>query len=512
MGTDQPPDGSRLVACKTMPLDPRTPVIVGVGQVTHRAEGLDDAREPVDLMAEAVARAASDAKLGGVPAADVVRVVNLLTWPYRDPAHFLAARLGVSPRETGYTTPGGNTPQTLVNLTALEIQRGELEVAILAGGEAWRTRQRAQRAGATITWDKLPRDATPGRVLGSDLEMSAPEEQARGIFMPVQLYPMFESALRGVSGASPDEHLAHIAELWSRFSLVAATNPHAWIQDAKSPVEIRTPGPDNRMIGLPYTKYMNSNNDVDMAAALLICSAEAAQRLDVPEERWVFPHAGTDCREIPFVSHRVGFADAPAVRIGGQTVLELAGIGIDDVDVIDLYSCFPSAVQAGAAALGVGLERQLTRTGGLSFAGGPWNNYVMHAIATVVGDLRERPGAHGLVWGNGGFLTKHSFGVYASTPPASGFRHAQPQDEIDRLPRRELAAPEEASGPAVVEAYTVMHDRDGDPEMAIASCLLRDGRRAWGTSSDAGLARAMCDGEWVGRAITLDHAGAVVDA
>jgi acetyl-CoA C-acetyltransferase len=488
-------------------IDPRTPVIVGAGQVTHRAEGLDDAREPVDLMAEASRSAAADAGLGSVPSADVVRVVHLLTWPYRDPAHFLAGRLGLSPRETGYTTAGGNSPQTLLNVTAREIQAGELDVALLAGGEAWRTRQRAQRAGATISWDKLPKGTEPGRLLGAELVMNAPEELARGIVMPVQIYPMFESALRAGAQRDPAEHLVAVSELWSRFSEVAAGNPYAWVQEAHTAEEIRTPGPGNRMIGLPYPKYMNSNNDVDMAAALLVCSVAAARRLDVAEDRWVFPLAGTDCHEIPFVSHRDGFADTPAVRAGGRRALELAGLGIDDVEVIDLYSCFPSAVQAGAVSLGLGLDRQLTRTGGLSFAGGPWNNYVMHAIATVVGDLRDRPGAAGFVWGNGGYLTKHGFGVYSTTPPTAGFRYDHPQDEVDRLPRRDVASPGDAVGAATVEAYTVMHDRDGAPETALAACLLADDRRAWSVSTDPDTVPALCDGEWVGRRVCLDDVG-----
>ena len=142
----------------------------------------------------------------------------------------------------------------------------------------------------------------------------------------------------------------------------------------------------------------------------------------MPRDRWVFVHAGTDCHEHPFVSNRWSFADTPAVELGGRRALELADCTIDDVALIDLYSCFPSAVQLGAKSLGLSLDRQLTRTGGLSFAGGPWNNYVMHAIATMVGDLRAAPGELGLVWANGGYATKHSFGIYSTGPPSSGFR------------------------------------------------------------------------------------------
>jgi acetyl-CoA C-acetyltransferase len=221
----------------------------------------------------------------------------------------------------------------------------------------------------------------------------------------------------------------------------------------------------------------------------------------------VFPHAGSDCHEHPFVSNRWSFADTPAVALGGRRALELAGLTIDDIDIVDLYSCFPAAVQLGAQSLGLPLEQQLTRTGGLPFAGGPWNNYVMHAIATVMNELREAPGSNGLVWANGGYTTKHAFGVYSTTPPTTPFRHAYPQDEIDDMPRRELALPPEAIGAATVEAYTVMHDRDGRPETVLSACLLADGRRAWGTSTEPELASAVCEGEWVGRRIDLDAEG-----
>jgi acetyl-CoA C-acetyltransferase len=131
----------------------------------------------------------------------------------------------------------------------------------------------------------------------------------------------------------------------------------------------------------------------------------------------------------------------------------------------------------------------------------------MHAIATVVTDLREQPGDRGLIWANGGYATKHAFGVYSTEPPEHGFRHAKPQEEIDALPRRSLALPDEAAGEATIEAYTVMFSRDASPEQAIASCLLADGRRAWGTSTDPEVAGAMCDGEWVGRPVELSIVG-----
>ncbi len=180
-----------------MPVDPRSPVIVGVGQHLHRAEGLDDALSPVDLMAEAVQAAAADS--GGADVlshAQSVRIVQLLSWRYRDPAALLAARLGMQPAETAYTTAGGNTPQSLVNQTALEILDGTLDCAVLSGGEAWRTRMRARRTETVLDWEKQEDTVEPTRMIGSEMKMNHPYELERGVVMPVQVYPMFETALR----------------------------------------------------------------------------------------------------------------------------------------------------------------------------------------------------------------------------------------------------------------------------------------------------------------------------
>ncbi len=489
-----------------MAIDPRTPVIVGVGQTLHHAAGLDDAMEPAALMEAAIVAAAADAGLAGPPLFDSIRVVSSLSWKYGNPAWIVAQRLGQEPRELAYTTSGGNTPQTLVNKTSLDILAGRLDIAVLTGGEAWRTRMRARKQNAILEWPKAPEDQPPV-MIGDNLDMTHPAEAERGVYLPVQIYPMFETAIRAAAGRDPEEHLVRVSELWSRFSEVAAANPAAWIREPKTAEEIRTTSPSNRLIGLPYRKYMNSNNDVDMAAAIIICAAETAERLGVARERWVFPQSGADCHEHAYVSNRDTFARTPAIELGGTRAMELAGVGIDDVGIVDLYSCFPAAVQLGAQSLGLSTDRQLTRTGGLPFAGGPWNNYVMHAIATVCNDLRAQPGEKGLVWANGGYATKHAFGVYATEPPAEPFRHVYPQDEIDALPKRELASAEDAAGPATIEAFTVMHGRDGSPEQAIATCLLADGRRAWGLSTDADVMAALTDGEWVGYQATLSATG-----
>jgi acetyl-CoA C-acetyltransferase len=474
-------------------LDPRTPVIIGVGQRSQRVDRGEPELEPVDLMVEAARTALEDAGVTDPSCIDSVRTVSLLSWRYADPGSLVAERLGVGhPVDSAVSAMGGNSPQMLLNRTALDILAGDTSCALLAGAEAWRTRSKHRAEGGSPPWTKQPEGTAPAREIGAPVEMSHDAESALGIWLPIQVYPMFEQAHRHHLGRSPEEHQRVLGGLWSRFSEVAAKNPHAWIQQAMTPEEVTTPSPTNRMVGLPYTKVMNSNNAVEQSAAVLVCSVEVAGRLGVPRDRWVFPLAGSDAHEHPYVSHRDSLHTAPAVGIAGRAALEAAGMSIDEVDHVDLYSCFPVAVEVGAAELGLDLDRQLTLTGGLSFAGGPWNDYVMHAIATMVETLRADPGSTGLIWGNGGFLTKHAFGLYSTEPPAGGFQHREPQGEIDALPSREVTL--DFAGPATVESFTVMHDKDGRPELGLLALLLDDGRRAWGKTEDADdLARMVAD-------------------
>jgi acetyl-CoA C-acetyltransferase len=249
---------------------------------------------------------------------------------------------------------------------------------------------------------------------------------------------------------------------------------------------------------------MNSNNNVDQAAALLMCSSEAADRLGVPKAKRVYLHAGTDACDTDFVSNRQDLHSSPAIRAAGRRVLELAGVAPSELDHVDLYSCFPSAVEVAAQEIGLSEERPLTVTGGLTFGGGPLNDYVMHAIARMTEVLRASPGTRGLVTGNGGFLTKHSFCLYSSEPPEIPYRHEDLQAQLDRAPRREAIV--NASGAATCESYTVLYGADG-PEVATAACLLGDGRRTWANNRDPELMHHATQQELCGERLELDGNG-----
>jgi acetyl-CoA C-acetyltransferase len=394
---------------------------------------------------------------------------------------------------------GGNTPQMLANLYAERIARGEHEVVLLTGCEPIRTQSRALKAGIALDWsEESPADA---ETLGPEKTMVSRHEIAHGIALPVNVYPLFETALAHHYGRSMLEQRAHIGTLMSRFTAVAARNPFAQLPVERSADEIVTPEGDNRYIGYPYTKYLNSNMFVDQGAAVLLMSSAAADRLGVAADRRVYLHGCADVGEKLLVSDRVNYWSSPAVRIGAAQALGAAGIGPAELGHMDLYSCFSSAVQIAADAIGVAHDdpRGLTLTGGLPYFGGPGNNYSMHGIAEVARRCREAPGSKGLVFANGGYLTKHSFGVWSTEPRA--FERADPagyQAEVDAMPSPRLEQRPEGAG--TIEAWTVVHER-GVPAFGIVIGRTASGERFLAQVREG--AGAMVDRELVGAPVTV---------
>lgn len=490
-----------------MSVNPNTPVIVGVAQLQQRLQDPVAGKEPLLMMLDAVRGAAADAvgsKDGAanlLAAVDSVRVVRGI-WRYRNPAGYLAEQCGVPGAETVGTCFGGNMVQSLVNQTALDILAGKNALVVLTGAENGYSLAKARKQGVTLPVTEL--QGTYQRLLGENKHMSSEHEQELGLIHPIQFYPLFESALRYQAGESLQDHQQRIAGLWAGFSQVASGNPDAWMQTRIDAEAIATESPGNRMVGAPYTKLMNSNNAVDMAAGLVMCSVARARQWGIPEAQWVYPWAGTDAQDHYFVSHRDNLHSSPAIRIAGQRLLEMTETSVAQLDYLDVYSCFPSAVQVAVAELGLDVSKPLTVTGGLTFGGGPLNNYVMHSIARMVELLRAAPASRGMITANGGFLTKHAFGLYAATPPKQDFQHEDVQAQVDATPRRVCS--EDFVGEATIEAFTVMHDGTG-PSQGIVACLSPAGERIWAVTQDTSLMAQMKQQECCGLIARIDKSG-----
>jgi acetyl-CoA C-acetyltransferase len=293
-------------------------------------------------------------------------------------------------------------------------------------------------------------DGPSDEVVGPDITGMVNEAEIHARFyIPGEVYALIEGASAHAAGRSFEEQRQFLGPMMSHLSEVASRNPFAWFPREWKPEEISTVTSDNRLIAEPYAKRMNSFPNVDQASALVVTSLEIAREAGL-EDQCVFVWSGATVSESP-ISTRPRLGDSKAIRAASAAALASAHIGADDLDFIDLYSCFPIAVQMGAMALGIALDdpRGLTITGGMPFFGGPGNNYSGHSIADMVGRLRESSGL-GYVGANGGFLSKHSIGVYGSSPPAQGFEMSETGSQQAEVDAAALTATIEAEGEAQV--------------------------------------------------------------
>jgi acetyl-CoA C-acetyltransferase len=477
-------------------MDALLPILVGVGQITDRGDELATKREPVALMADATRCALEDAECRQLAGRiDSVRVVNTLSGAsYEAPADMLAQRLELATGERLYTAIGGNGPQWLVNRSADDLAAGRRRAVLIAGGEALHTLRLASKNRVDLPW-------THGRgraaTIGDDRQGSHPDEWRYGLQMPTQIYPLFEIALRAHEGRDPAVHQERLARLAASFAAVAARNPHAWFRDGKSAAEIGTVTPVNRMIAYPYPKYMTSIIEVDQAAAVIMTTVGEARALGISPSRWVYVHGGGEASDLWFLKDRVDFHSSP----GMTEAFRQADVGSADLDLLDLYSCFPVAPQIAARVLDVPGDgtRPLTVTGGLPYFGGAGNNYTLHAIATMVERLRGTSGARGLVSALGWYLTKHAVGIYGAAAPERPWSRAPIADRqraIDTLPHPTFV--DACEGGGRIETYTVLHDRDGAMTQALLVVRCDDDRRTLALVEDADVLATLERQEMVG--------------
>ena len=482
--------------------DGRTPCIIGAAQATWHP-GRQPAPEPLEMWGQVVAAAAEDT---GASAGDVLRKVQGLSvlycqsWPYDDPPRRLADALGITPSRSLYSGIGGTTPHVLIAEAAAAIAAGDLDVAVVVSGEALETVRQLKKAGERPNWSH--RD--PVKRPFPFEEPFHPSEIAHSVFQAWLTFAVFDIARRAHLGIGPEEYRDQLGNLLAPMSLVAETNPHAWFQRRYTPAELTQPTPTNRMVGYPYTKTMVSIMDVDMAAAVVIASEEAADALGVAPDRRVYPRGLAYATDPVYVAEHDPMWASPAMASASTVALAQAGASVDDVAHFDLYSCFGSSLNLAIDALGLSPSdpRGFTVTGGLPFAGGPGSGYMLHSTAAMVEVLRNDQGSLGLVSGVGMHMTKHAFDVYSTTPPASieWVRTATGSKASTPPPR---AIENSHSGDATVAAYTVVHARSGEPEWGLVVCDVPGGARAYGRVEDPAWLADMESSEWVGAAIRL---------
>lgn len=436
----------------------RIPVIVGVGEIRDRPADPANGLEPAALIATALRRAEHDAGMPLLAALDSLDLINFTSWRYRDPLAELRARTGIRPARAVYGPVGGESPVRFIHEAALRIARGESEMAAICGGEAQSSVTRAERAGLALPWTAFAHDAPAAARSGS---YQHPLAAALGLTQPVAVYPLYDNAAAAHWGQSPREALAESGALWARYAAVAARNPWSWSKHTYDASTIVTPAPDNRLIAWPYTKLMVANPSVNQAAAIVLTTLARARAAGVAEERMVHIWGGAAADEPRDLLARDRFVDSPAQNAVLDAARQIAGGDATAFDAVELYSCFPCVPKMARRRLGLGVEIAPTVTGGLTFFGAPLNAYMAHAACAMVRHLRDG-GRLGLLYGQGGYVTRHHALVLATHPPdATPAQEVSVQHAADAMRKDVPPVASEATGEGRLETFTVLYDRRG---------------------------------------------------
>ncbi|MEI6419291.1 MAG: acetyl-CoA acetyltransferase [Sphingomonadales bacterium] len=464
----------------SLPAD-RTPVIIGVGEVNDRPTDPMLAMEPLDLMAAAVRAADADAGGGWLDKVDSLDLIHLVSWRYDTVAQRLADRLGIVPARAKYGIVGGETATTRLHEAATRIMNGNSLVAVVTGAEAQNAVGKAKAAGVTLPW------TAPAKVPENPINPAdhvTAMAMRHGIMQPVHIYPLYENATVAAWGYTPAQALAESGQVYERIAARAAANPHAWGRKAFSADEITSVSPDNRMIAYPYTKRMVANNTVNQGNAVLMTSLAQARAAGISDDRLVFVHGGAAAAEPMDYLARDQFTHSVAQDAVLAQASRIAGIGDSGHTwgAVELYSCFPTVPKMARRTLGLPMDAELSVAGGLSFAGAGLNCYMLMSACAMVRHLRAHPAPHALLYGQGGYVTKHHALVVGSLPGAPAMLMLPMDVQADAESRRGPvpAFVDDHTGAAVVETFSIVYDRDGAPSHGSVIGRAVDGARVFG--------------------------------
>ena len=451
-------------------LPDNTPVIVGVGDIVDRRKV--DGPDPLTILERASELAFNDTGLKNITdyldAIGVVRfsvdfstATNQSRFGYSNFPRSLAKKIGVKKDLCElYSGMGGNAPQVLLEEISKKIHDNEIHCALISGGEVLQTMISKLKSGVALNWEDSP--GGKPEIIGINDEGFSEEEKRHFMDLPSNVYPIFANAIRSSKSQSSKDHLKECSELFSKFSKVASLNPYAWFQKFRSPEEIGNISDSNRLVGFPYTKYLNSMIRVNMASSIVLMSEKLCKILKIPQNKKVYIHGSCVLNDIWNVSKRPRLDESPAIRKCGEEALSQAGISLSEISFLDIYSCFPSAVQIAQKELSLDSNdnRPLTVTGGLPYFGGPGNAYTMFSTSEMVKKLRSNPNEYGMVTANSWFLTKHAINIFSCKPPFEiDWRKdfVVLQKEIDSKEIENLNS--KPSGLGKVISYTVVQGR-----------------------------------------------------
>ena len=470
-------------------------VVIGVSAIQQKSdfENLDEA---LLLMDQAVKEALSDS--GNKSVKDYINEIRIPKgfWRYRDPGKWIAKNNDFQGIPTTYVTKIGVLQQNLINEACLKIENGEINASIILGGEARYKQLRSVIEKKEYLETKL--DENPDFYIKAKEDLYGDEELKELGAMAVGYYATMETAIRKNDDETIEEHQNNIASMYEEFSKVASNNEDAWLDHPYSKKEILETSKKNKMLAYPYNKLHCTSWNVNQSAALIICSEELADKLEIDNKKRVYPISSSENNHMIAIQQRPKLYESIGMIYAAKSVNKMMEKLDIRLDAYDLYSCFPAAVKMFSKSLELGSEIPKTITGSMPYAGGPLNSFVIHSTVKMIQKIRALEVRHGLVTGVSGMMTKQSFCVWGKEYQEQFiFDDVTERAKLDESP---VELSNIAEGEGEIIGYTIIEGSENAPKAVL---YLDDEmkHRKVVSSFDKNFINLLMEEEWVGKKI-----------
>ena len=474
----------------------KTPVVIGISSIQQKGsfEQLDEA---LILMEKATQKAIVDSTNPKIT--DYIDQIQVPKgyWKYRDPGKWIAERNNIQSAVTSVTKIGV-LQQNLINSACDDIAQGKIRASLIVGGEARYKKILALKENKEFIETEL--NINPDFYVKAADELQTKDEQDELGLMAVGYYAILETAYRKKNGLSLQEHKDKISNMYADFSKVAANNPDGWIDSMKSAEDIKQVSKENPLQALPYNKLHCTSWNVNQASAMILCSEDLADKLGIPKNKRVYPLASSETNHMIAPIQRPELSESIGLDLAASFIKNICDKHKIQPNIYDLYSCFPVAVQMFADSLNLGSEDVKTVTGGMPFAGGPLNNYMIHSTVKIISEIRNNHSNIGLVTGVSGMMTKQAFALWAKEPLIQFI--SKDVTEEAALIEHPVEMSTQTNGMAIVLGYTIFKDANKDMKVVIYGEDSQNKRKVL-ISKDKEIIKSMGDEEWVGKQIVF---------
>ncbi|MFL2735027.1 MAG: acetyl-CoA acetyltransferase [Gammaproteobacteria bacterium] len=479
------------------------PVVIGIGDIQQK-DKFDNLDEALILMDKAAKLAIQDS--GNTEIKKYIDEIKIPKgyWRYRDPGKWIAKQNNISDVKT-FVSKIGILQQSLINSACQKIISGQINGSLIIGGEARYKKTRAKIENKDFNETQLTEN--PDHYIKSDNQLTLNIEEKSLGSMAVGYYSILESAFRAKKMNNFSSHHHDIAKIYSNFSNIAFHNDLGWDEKCYSINEIIDSNDLNPQIAFPYNKKHCASWNVNQSAAILLCSEKIADLLEIDNEKRVYLLASSENNNMIPTLQRENLTKPFGMKLAAEFILDVCNENSITPSIYDLYSCFPIAVQMFAEVLKIKNISEATVTGGMSFAGGPLNSYVLNSTVQIIRKIRSNQSDVGIITGVSGMMTKQSFALWSSQKNIP-FKFMDVTEKAIKYDNP-VEISEKKDGTGKIIGYTVIKD-DNLTKKAVMYIENDMQKRNIVTSYNEQVIHSMENNEWVGKYINFANLQLVV--